>query len=207
MADDRQKNDYLDEHLPYMLKMLRYTHEQMCQRQHYLSWNAHFELFAVHARNLMNFLSNNDKKNLQARDFVTGGFKARTKDVGRLLQKLEQQVFHLAENRPKDTIGKFNTDHADRVRKWIEQNFAAFLAASELRAAFNEKKADPTADQAMYVTLGSAAPGGAIACTAGPLPSQNATTSEPTKFGNDGSAQRPRSLIAAFTMAAGRVAD
>jgi hypothetical protein len=51
--EHRQKRDYLEEHLPYMMKMLRYTHGQMLQKQHYLCWNAHFESFAVHARNLV----------------------------------------------------------------------------------------------------------------------------------------------------------
>jgi hypothetical protein len=36
-VEDQQKRDYLDEHLPYMLKMLRYTHGQMLQQQHYQS--------------------------------------------------------------------------------------------------------------------------------------------------------------------------
>jgi hypothetical protein len=48
MASDNQ-NSYLKEHLPYMLKMVRYTFAQMNQLQHYLTWNAHFESFAVNA--------------------------------------------------------------------------------------------------------------------------------------------------------------
>jgi hypothetical protein len=46
MTKEPQQRDYLDEHLPYMLKMLRYTSRHMLQEQHYLSWNAHFESFA-----------------------------------------------------------------------------------------------------------------------------------------------------------------
>jgi len=59
MIDEKQKA-YLQEHLPYELKMLRYTYGQLLQKQHCLSWNAHFESFAVHARNLVNFLTNGD---------------------------------------------------------------------------------------------------------------------------------------------------
>jgi hypothetical protein len=79
MSIDDQQRDYLDEHLPYTLKMLRYTHGQMLQQQHYLSWNAHFESFAVHARNLVNFLTSNDKSNFEAKDFVKR-YKARIGD-------------------------------------------------------------------------------------------------------------------------------
>src|SRR5690348_6320725 len=107
MADGQQKRDYLDEHIPYMLKMLRYTDGQMLQEQHYLSWNAHFESFAVHARNLVNFLANKDTGNFKAHEFVPD-FKARTSDIGGLMSKLDQQVFHLAKARPRDVVGKFN---------------------------------------------------------------------------------------------------
>jgi hypothetical protein len=34
MNEDQKKRDYLDEHLPYMLKMLRYKCGQMLQEQH-----------------------------------------------------------------------------------------------------------------------------------------------------------------------------
>ena len=67
-----QKVDYLKEHLPYMLKMLRYTFSRMQDEPNYLSWNAHFESFAIHARNLVNFLTNADKNNLKAGEFVKG---------------------------------------------------------------------------------------------------------------------------------------
>jgi hypothetical protein len=42
------------------------------------------------------------------------------------MRKLEQQVFHLAKTRPKDAVGKFNSDHAGRVREWVEENFEDF---------------------------------------------------------------------------------
>jgi hypothetical protein len=127
MADENQKHNYLEEHLPYMLKMLRYTHGQMLQTQHYLSWNAHFESFAIHARNLVNFLANKDLGNFKASEFVSG-FKAPTGEtIGGLTRKLDQQVFHLAKSRPKDVIGKFSSEHAAPIRNWIEHNFAEFL--------------------------------------------------------------------------------
>jgi len=70
MAMKTEQRDYLQEHLPYMLKMLRYTYGQMLQEQHYLSWNAHFESFSIHARNLTRFLSNKDRGNFKAAEFV-----------------------------------------------------------------------------------------------------------------------------------------
>ena len=183
MATDGQQQqlDYLDEHLPYMLKMLRYTYGQMQQQQHYLSWNAHFESFAVHARNMVNFLTNADTGNVKATEFITGGYKARIGDCQGAMTKLRDQVFHLGKMRPKDVVGKFNTEeHAKPVCDWIEKNFTDFLnRLGELRPFFDDNKADPAKDAARYITLGPTGPGGPhqTACTASPIAVQNQTTS------------------------------
>jgi hypothetical protein len=149
-----------------MLKMLRYTYGQMLQKQHYLSWNAHFESFAVHARNLVNFLTDNDTGNFKASEFAQA-YKAKIGDCQGAMTKLLSQVFHLGKKRPRDVVGKFNTQHAKQVRDWIEKNFADFLnkLSGEQRALFNEDKADPTKDEATYITTGPTGPG-AYACTA-----------------------------------------
>src|SRR5262245_19411917 len=122
-----QQHAYLDEHLPYMLKMLRYTYGQMLQKQHYLSWNVHRESFEVHARNLVKFLTNRDDGNLKAKDFVRN-YRARIGGLSGAMSKLEEQVFHLAKTRPKDPIGKFDTEHAKAVFDWIEKSFNNFLS-------------------------------------------------------------------------------
>jgi hypothetical protein len=63
MATEQQKRDYLDDHLQYALKMLRYTYGQTLQEQHYLSWmrtSGHLRF-----RHLVNFLANNDTENFK----------------------------------------------------------------------------------------------------------------------------------------------
>ncbi|HTC04125.1 MAG TPA: hypothetical protein VK749_12050 [Xanthobacteraceae bacterium] len=182
MADEQQKCNYLTEHLPYMLKMLRYTYQQMLQEQHYLSWNAHFESFGVHARGLVGFLTNTDKGNMQAKDFNVD--PARIGDNAGLMTKLREQIFHLAKKRPTNLIAKFDTSNAKSILDWIEKNFVEFLAklsqqSPQYRSLFNDKLADPSQDNAQYVTLGPTGPGSQSACTASPLPSQQATTTEP----------------------------
>jgi hypothetical protein len=162
---NQQQRDYLEEHLPYMLKMLRYTYGQMLQKQHYLSWNAHFESFAVHARNLVNFLTNNDTGNCKASEFVQG-YRARIGDDQGAMTKLREQVFHLGKKRPRHVVDKFNTEHAKKVYNWIEKNFADFLSElGDLRPHFDDRKADPAKDEAAYITTGPTGPG-AYACTA-----------------------------------------
>jgi len=179
MANDTQKFDYLDEHLPYMLKMLRYTFGKMREQQHYLSWNAHFESFAIHARNLVTFLVNKDTGNFKAHEFVKD-YKARTQEIGHLIQKLDQQVFHLAKARPREAIGKFSSENAEPVKVWIEENFSDFLTMlpRDMRKLFNEKKADSAEDEGVFVTVGPTGPGTPSACTAGPIVNANHTTSE-----------------------------
>lgn len=164
------KTDYLQEHLPYMLKMLRYTYGQMLQAQHYLSWNAHFESFSIHARNLTRFLSNNDKGNAKAAEFVKD-YKARIGDVSGPMSRLQNQVFHLAKQRPKDVVAKFDTEDAKAVSGWIEDNFKDFLSKlpRELRALFDEEKSNPEKDNALYITLGPTGTGVQTACTASPV--------------------------------------
>jgi hypothetical protein len=148
MTNDHQINEYLDEHLPYMLKMVRYAYRQMLRRQFYLSFNAHFESFAVNTRNLVNFLTNNDegKGNFKACEFVKD-FKARKGEIQGVMRKLDQQVFHLDKNRPRDD-GKFHTGAAEQVLDWIEENFAKLLheLPPELRRLFNDQLAKPEED-------------------------------------------------------------
>jgi hypothetical protein len=173
MTMTASQRDYLQEHIPYMLKMLRYTHGQMRQDQHYLSWNAHFESFAIHARNLTSFLTNGDKGNVKASDFVEE-YREHIGDQSGRMQRLRAQVFHLAKERPKVVIGKFNSDDANEIFEWIEKNFACFLSElnSEQRGLFDESKSHPENDQAQYMILvgGSGVP---MACTASPVSAIN----------------------------------
>jgi hypothetical protein len=171
MAITTEQCDYLQEHLPYMLKMLRYTYGQMLQEQHYLSWNAHFESFAIHARNLTRFLSNKDKGNFKAAEFIKD-YKARIGDESGPMSRLQAQVFHLAKQRPKDVVAKFDTEDAKAVKDWIEKNFDDFLSklSRELRELFDEEKSNPEKDKALYISLGPTGPGGLqTACTASPV--------------------------------------
>jgi hypothetical protein len=156
---DQQKKDYLAEHLPYELKMLRYTYQQMLQEQHYLLWNAHYESFAVHARCLVDFLTNGDPRNVNAREFVA--YKVVKGNIQGPMNQLNEQVFHLAKKRPKDVVGKFDTGDAEVVRRWIEENFADFLNQLEdkQRRLFDDKKADPAEDEALLITTKPDAPG------------------------------------------------
>jgi hypothetical protein len=171
--EDRQKYDYLDEHLPYLMKMMRYDLGKIGQELFYLEWNSHFQSFSVSARGLANFLSNSDRGNFRASDFVQG-FRARKGDLSGPLRKLDEQVFHLSKRRPREAVDKFHTENAAEVSKWIEENMLKFLQelqelSPEDRKHWNESKADPNADIDSHVSTGPTLPG--------PPPPQSASSS------------------------------
>lgn len=143
MGDQEQNRaNWLGDHLPYELKMLRHTYAQMLKPQFYLDWNAFYESFAVHARNLANFLTNDDRKNFKACDFVQN-FKARKGNLAKITSMLDMQVFHLVKDRPVTNTGKFNTEHAKKVLDWIEDEMTNFLArlSAEDKKLWDESKA------------------------------------------------------------------
>ncbi|MBI5319799.1 hypothetical protein [Bradyrhizobium sp.] len=145
--EEKQKKDWLDEHLPYELKMARYSIAQMRGTSvFYLDWNAYHSSFAVSACNLAAFLTNGEKKgnNLQACDFVQN-FKSRKDNLAGIFSKLEPQVFHLGKARPTDE-GKFNLHEAEKILHWIEEEMAKFISQlGTWRKHWNEARSKPEA--------------------------------------------------------------
>jgi hypothetical protein len=148
MTDKTQKFDYLDEHLPYMLKMMRHNFKKINENLFYLDWNAFLESFAVNARNLVQFLDNRDTGNFMARSFVSD-FRIRKGDIQGAMKKLDEQVFHLAKNRSRGAEGKFNTAYAKKVFDWIESGMSEFIEAlsPDEKNMWNAQKADPESDK------------------------------------------------------------
>ena len=58
MSSRQQKVMHLGDHLPYELLMLRHSYQRTFEDRYPLDWNASYEAFAVHARNLFDFLMN-----------------------------------------------------------------------------------------------------------------------------------------------------
>jgi hypothetical protein len=129
--EEAQKRQWLGEHLPYELMMVRYSIEQLRDPvTFWLDWNAYHASFAVSACNLAAFLTNKEGgNNFRAHDFVTG-FRSRKEDLAKTFERLEPQVFHLGKARPSDQ-GKFTLKDAEDVSQWIETEIAKFIG--ELR--------------------------------------------------------------------------
>lgn len=173
-ANEDQKREYLDEHLPYMLASIRYNFQKMKQPQYFRDWNAYFESFAVNARNLAQFLDNSDTGNSRACDIVKD-FKFRKEDIQGPLAKLSHQVFHLGKSRPRAAADKFDLSHAEQVLRRIESGIERFVGSlsDTDKKLWNADKADPAKDIPETCALGPTAP----SSSASLLVMSNSTTS------------------------------
>lgn len=126
--EEAQKITWLDEHLPYELKMCRYSLLMMREMYpFYLDWNMSLASFAVAAGNLSAFLTNSDGSgNIKASDYVQG-FKSRKGDLSGVFARMEPFIFHLGKARPTEK-GKFSRDDAEMIAKWIEEEMAEFVS-------------------------------------------------------------------------------
>lgn len=119
---------WLQEHLSYELLMLRLTYSKLSQVADQADWNAFYESFAVHARNLYYFLTNEEE--LQARHFVTDYKAVKTNETKGPLQRLALQVFHLSKDRPPTSSrrgAKIDAEDRQAVYSWIEDQMTDFV--------------------------------------------------------------------------------
>jgi len=109
--------------------MLRFSFEKLCfAEKGKLDWNAFYEVYVVHSRNLYDFLtSEGGQRNYNARDYVP---KFKSKKTGRTIEAFRQlhaQVLHLGKRRPVAAPGKFNFNDCKANYIWIEDQFGLFI--------------------------------------------------------------------------------
>jgi hypothetical protein len=147
MSSTNQKIDHLGDHLPYEVLMLRHSYQRALEDRYALDWNAFHEAFAVHARNLFDFLMNEGgSNNFRARDFSPGFTVRKDAKVQRVIeQDLHWQVFHFGKQRQSEEEKKVGTEQRKAIFDWIEENFNAFIAAldPDLRPHWYAERADP----------------------------------------------------------------
>src|SRR5690606_12974125 len=93
---EEEKRNWLSEHLPYELKMARYSHKQLTRGElNYLDFNSYLVSFAVSASNVYAFLTNKERQNnnVQACDFVVGGFAAKSERVKTIFAEMDPEFF------------------------------------------------------------------------------------------------------------------
>ena len=166
---------YLDDHLPYERMMLEYTFRKISVGQSQCDWNAYYESFAVHARNLYEFLTNGDG-NAKAHEFVPD-FKAK-KDQSvtvPIFSKLGAQVHHLSPSRPSEEEKKVQLTDAQAIHAWIEKHFAEFVSTlpENMKPFWNEARSKPPTEDDMYVIVtGPTGPSASATIEISPTPPQ-----------------------------------
>ena len=149
MTTTAQLIDHLKDHMPYELLMLRYTHERMQHEDHPLVYNAMYESFCMHVRNLRDFLNNDGTgNNLKAKEYASDFRAPKDAEVQRIINTdMQGQVFHFNKDRPTKPTEKVGLEKCKLVFDHIEKMFAAFLAANwndnTLKAKFRSDLADP----------------------------------------------------------------
>ena len=102
MSSENERVAWLHEHLNYELLMMRHTYKQLQAlpktAKDQLVWNANFGAFALYARNLYSFLTNDpDLRSFKASDYERP--KTDSKPVQGVMNNLHEQVFHPGKRR------------------------------------------------------------------------------------------------------------
>ena len=122
--NETEISKFLQEHITYERIMLGHTyikiHSAICQ----LDWNAYYESFCVHARNLYDFLRNEGSNNtFFAGKYVSGWQKPQHDDR---FNKLDSFIFHMSQNRLEKQ--KPNTENLQFIGKWIDKHWQIWHA-------------------------------------------------------------------------------
>jgi hypothetical protein len=127
--------------------MLRFTRMRLKGVQEQLLWNALYESFGVHARNLYDFLRDEkDSRNFKASDFVQNFELDDRNDVHGLMQTMYQQLLHLGKRRAAAKNGKIDVTDIEKIATWIEAGVHKFTA--ELQPPFRQHWKPTAADPA-----------------------------------------------------------
>jgi hypothetical protein len=133
MSSRNRRIQHLGDHLPYELLMLRHAYQRTLEDRYALDWNAFYEAFVVHARNLFEFLTNEGgSNNFKACDF--SNFTAKKDPVAQRLinQNLHWQVFHFGKQRKSKDEEKVGREERKTIFDWIEENFETFIVALDI---------------------------------------------------------------------------
>jgi hypothetical protein len=116
--------EYLRDHVLYEKVMLDFTFQEIQKPHEQLMWNAIFESFGVHARNLYDFhRSDGGGNNRRANQYVSGHKSASLNDFN-LLDKF---FFHMTKHRATDA--KVKLENALKIHQWIETEWSRWVNA------------------------------------------------------------------------------
>ena len=125
MASEQEKLAYLEEHVSYEVVMLNYTFMRLLTLrpstpEEQLDCNAFLELFGVHARNLVDFLSEKSREDgRNASDYVPDFEAPDQARVNQAIFRLEKQILQVTSLGAADPQQKFNVGDARELYAWI----------------------------------------------------------------------------------------
>jgi len=145
MASEAEKIAFLEERIGYELAMLNYTFMRLVTArpstaEEQLDRNAFLESFAIHARNLVNFLSpESQAEEPRAADYVATFETPDRSRVQRPLLRLERQILTIIASQTTEPKEKFNIESARELYTWIVPAILRFeeRLAPKYRASLN----------------------------------------------------------------------
>jgi hypothetical protein len=154
---DREKQDFLNDHLPYELEMLDAAYRD-CQVRRDLTdpdqryqHNAAIEFFWLHARNLIEFYRGTGTGDAKAADFMVGRIQVeldlqKTNGNVRLLDLMNEQISHLKYARKKSEDEKLNEHDRNLIKRHLDRAQKEFIEALKAEASEIWNKPDHVAD-------------------------------------------------------------
>ena len=117
--------------IPYEVGMMRALHKRLsagsCPR---LCRNAEIESFHIHARNLMEFFTDDKQCAIDPRTFTTGNYRIQGNFIPRTLEnKISQQIVHLTHERTDVEMDKLSDRERDETLQHIEKQIVLFEKA------------------------------------------------------------------------------
>ncbi len=145
MGTEAEKSAFLQERVGYELAMLNYTFMRLVTArpstlEEQLDRNAFMEAFAVHARNLIQFLSaKTESDDRNATDYVPDFEAPDQAHLEEPLRRLEKQILSLAAFRATGPREKFGVEDARELYTWIVPTILKFEEGlgPEYRASLN----------------------------------------------------------------------
>ena len=131
MIQEDKKLEYLKEHVWYELCQLRHDYDRMAKSEDVLDRNAFFASFAIHARSLYWFLTNNNNNEVRACDYTQKYRPPKGPKVANVTERINQQVAHLSSKRLVEEERRLNYRNCREISDWIEEHIALFAQALE----------------------------------------------------------------------------
>ncbi len=120
----KTQDAFVQHHLPYELWMMR---ESLAAARRgaptRAQQNLNVEGFAIHARNLIEFLKNGDDCGFDPTDFTTDAFAKRAFIRPTLVDMINQQISHLTSNRTENQKEKFDEPQWRETASLVEEEF------------------------------------------------------------------------------------